>query len=114
MLSNAKDTGKKNSDEYKAKDVLRKKQSRMLLKINADAYADHKREKERKCYAKIRKNYTTVTTNTSLQEPLQPVSTLFSNPAIKSRSIKKIEKIPVKESISIFLYFIKTFIIFFR
>ena len=95
MLNNAKDTGKKNSDEYKTKDALRKKQSRMLLKNNADAYADHKREKERKWYAKIRKNYTTVTTNTSPQQPLQPVSTLFSNPAIKSRSIKKIEKIPV-------------------
>ena len=65
----------------------------MLLNNNADACAERKqKERERKHYAKIKKNYTAVTTNSSSQELLQPVSTSFSNPAIKSRNIERVEK----------------------
>ena len=65
----------------------------MLLNNNADTCAERKRkERERKRYAKIKKNYTAVTTNSSPQELLQPVSTSFSNPASKSRNIKRVKK----------------------
>ena len=64
MLNDAKDIGGKNSDEYKVKGALRKQRSRMLLKKNERE--EHKwEERERNCYAKIKKNHTKVTINTS-------------------------------------------------
>lgn len=52
----------------------------MLLKTNADAYAEHTRkEKDRKRYAKIKKNNTAVRRNSFPQVPLQPVSTSLCN-----------------------------------
>ena len=57
----------KNSDEYKVKDALRKKRSRMVLKNSAYAYAEHKRRKrERIHYAKIKKNKSSDTSNALL------------------------------------------------
>lgn len=54
----------------------------MLPKNNADAYAEHKlTEREKKRYAKIKKYYSAVTTNSFLQVPLRPVSTLLSLPS---------------------------------
>ena len=64
MLTDAKDIGGKNSDEYKVKGALRKQRSRMLLKKYERE--EHKwEERERNRYAKIKKNHTKVTINTS-------------------------------------------------
>ena len=64
MLTDAKDIGGKNSDEYRVKGALRKQRSRMLLKKNERE--EHKwEERERNRYAKIKKNHTKVTINTS-------------------------------------------------
>ena len=82
---------RKNADKYKINDALRKKRARQLLKINKDQYEEHKKkERERKRLAKLGKN---IAINHHSQEPLdsQP-STSFSNSAVKSRIIKKVEK----------------------
>ena len=79
----------KNAEEYKINDALKKKRVRLLLKSNKDAYEERKRqEKERKCLAKHRKNF-------SISQPhldQQPSQTSLSNSAVKSRTIKKVEK----------------------
>ena len=82
---------RKNADKYKVNDALRKKRARQLLKINKDQYEeDKKKKRERKRLAKLRKN---IAISHHSQEPLdsQP-STSFSNSAVKSRAIKKVEK----------------------
>ena len=38
----------KNAEKYKINDPLMKKQARLLLKSNKDAYKEHKRKKKRK------------------------------------------------------------------
>ena len=82
---------RKNADKYKINDALRKTQARQLLKINKDQYEEHKKkERERKRLAKLREN---IAINHHSQKPLdsQP-STSFSNSAVKSRTIKEVEK----------------------
>ena len=88
---------RKNADKYKINDALRKKRARQLLKINKDQYEEHKKkERERKRLANLRMY---IAINHHSQEPLdfQP-STSFSNFAVKSRTIKKIEKSLPKKS----------------
>ena len=62
----------RHSDEYKENDAIRKKRSRVSLKSDPVAYEQYKRkERERKRYA----------------------TPVFSNNAVKSRSVKKVEKV---------------------
>ena len=75
----------KNSEKYRNQDALREKRSRWIVKSNNAAHEEYKRkERERKRIAKLRRN---VLNN----QPLEP-STSFSSAAVKSRSVKKVEK----------------------
>ena len=75
----------KHSEEYRNQDALRKKRSRLILKSNNAVHEEYKRkERERKRTAKLRKNALN-------NQPLKP-STSFSSAAVKSRSVKKVEK----------------------
>ena len=80
----------KNAEEYKINCAFRTKQARLLLKLNKDAYKEHKRkDRKRRRLAKHRKFF--VINHSHLdQEPSQTTS--FRNSDVTSRAIKNMEK----------------------
>lgn len=82
----------KNKESYKIKDALRKKRARLLLKTDKVKYEEQKKkDRERKELTKLRKKVGIDNNSDHLTpDTCQPS---FSNSAIKSRTIKRVEKV---------------------
>lgn len=81
----------RNLEQYRKKDAVRKKHSRLILKTNKTANGEYKRqEMERKRTTKMRKNILIYYYQQS-EEPLRP-STFFGNATIISISVNETEK----------------------
>ena len=81
----------RNLEQYRKKDAVRKKHSRLILKTNKTANGEYKRqEMERKRTTKLRKNILIYYYQQS-EEPLRP-STFFGNATIISKSVNETEK----------------------
>ena len=83
----------KNKEEYKINDALRKKRARLILKTQDKEKHEQlkKKDRERKQLAKITSKIQVTATPDQAASTSSP-HTPFSNSAIKSRTIKRVEK----------------------
>lgn len=85
----------KNKEEYRINDALRKKQKRTVLKtLDKVKYEEQKKkDRERKRLSKLKKSQATPSSATSALEATEAASSSpFSNSAVKSRTVKRVEK----------------------